>query len=280
MKLKPPDDIGVLCNHTGLDRATYRVFTGPKQPAARLIQDAPRPETSRRAAPHAGLERAFGNIAVKDAAPARMQLFSSSGGAGATTVAASVARAFSLSGECVAVVDGCSLSAVPLYFGGRTLRGGQCTFLPAGESATGPVHLVARDEGAAGAEWWQRSLKRLEGEVNRILVDSPEHEAGGLTLLLVVPDLAAILRARHFAAHAAEPPFVLLNKFDPTVPLHVEVRTMLAAQFGERLLPFALRRSDEYSEALAEGVTVLEYAPRGMAAEDIRRLAGWLRNAR
>ncbi len=68
----------------------------------------------------------------------------------------------------------------------------------------------------------------------------------------------------------------LLNQFDASVPLHLDVRAMLQQQLGDRLIPFVLRRSSVVSEALAEGMTVIDYAPGSGAAEDYRALAGWL----
>ena len=62
----------------------------------------------------------------------------------------------------------------------------------------------------------------------------------------------------------------LLNQFDASVPLHLDVRATLQQQLGDRLLPFVLRRSSAVSEALAEGMTVIDYAPDSAAAEDYR----------
>ena len=70
----------------------------------------------------------------------------------------------------------------------------------------------------------------------------------------------------------------LLNQFDASSPLHLDVRAMLQQQLGDRLLPFVVRRSSAVSEALAEGMTVIDYAPDSEAAEDYRSLAGWLRS--
>jgi cellulose biosynthesis protein BcsQ len=44
------------------------------------------------------------------------------------------------------------------------------------------------------------------------------------------------------------------------------------------MLPFALRRSAAVSDALAEGMTVMDYAPNSSAAEDFSTLAAWLKN--
>jgi len=53
---------------------------------------------------------------------------------------------------------------------------------------------------------------------------------------------------------------------------------MLLQKYGERLLPFVIHRSPAVSEALAEGLTVLDYAPASEVASDILHFAGWVRS--
>ncbi len=71
----------------------------------------------------------------------------------------------------------------------------------------------------------------------------------------------------------------VLNQFDASLPLHLDVREVLRRQLGDRLLPFVIRRSPAVSEALAEGMTVVDYAPEAPVAEDYMNIAGWLRDA-
>jgi len=73
-------------------------------------------------------------------------------------------------------------------------------------------------------------------------------------------------------------PYYVLNQFDASLPLHLDVREVLREQLGERLLPFALRRAPAVSEALAEGMTVMDYAPNSTVAEDFGNLAGWVKS--
>jgi cellulose biosynthesis protein BcsQ len=73
-------------------------------------------------------------------------------------------------------------------------------------------------------------------------------------------------------------PYYVLNQFDPSLPLHLDVREVLREQLGDRLLPFALRRTPAVSEALAEGMTVMDYAPDSTVSEDFGSLAGWVKN--
>jgi cellulose biosynthesis protein BcsQ len=47
---------------------------------------------------------------------------------------------------------------------------------------------------------------------------------------------------------------------------------------GDRLLPFVIRRAPAVSEALAEGMTVVDYAPDAPVSEDYVHVATWLRN--
>ena len=72
-------------------------------------------------------------------------------------------------------------------------------------------------------------------------------------------------------------PYYLLNQFDASLPLHLDVREVLRRQLGDRLLPFVIRRAPSVSEALAEGMTVMDYAPDAPVAEDYMNLATWLR---
>jgi cellulose biosynthesis protein BcsQ len=73
-------------------------------------------------------------------------------------------------------------------------------------------------------------------------------------------------------------PFYLLNQFDASLPLHLDVREVLRQQLGDRLLPTVVRRSPAVSEALAEGMTVVDYAPNSPVTEDYLNIAAWLRN--
>jgi cellulose biosynthesis protein BcsQ len=73
-------------------------------------------------------------------------------------------------------------------------------------------------------------------------------------------------------------PFYILNQFDSSLPLHLDIREILREQLGDRLLPLALRRAPAVSEALAEGMTVMDYAPNSTIAEDFANLAGWVKS--
>jgi cellulose synthase operon protein YhjQ len=131
---------------------------------------------------------------------------------------------------------------------------------------------------------------------NRILVDvaTASRDVTSRLLLLrptvlvpLLPDMSSVASlgsVEAFLAGMASPdarmiePLYLLNQFDASLPLHLDMREMLQHRLGARLLPFVLRRSSAMSEALAEGMTVIDYAPGSPAAEDYWHLAGWLRS--
>ncbi len=72
-------------------------------------------------------------------------------------------------------------------------------------------------------------------------------------------------------------PYYLINQFDVSLPLHLDVREVLRRQLGDRLLPFVIHRAPEVSDALAEGMTVVDYAPESPVSGDYMNVATWLR---
>jgi cellulose biosynthesis protein BcsQ len=73
-------------------------------------------------------------------------------------------------------------------------------------------------------------------------------------------------------------PYYVLNQFDVSLPLHLDVREVLRRQLGDRLLRFVIRRSPAVSEALAEGMTVVDYEPDAPVSQDYMDVAAWLRS--
>jgi cellulose biosynthesis protein BcsQ len=145
-------------------------------------------------------------------------------------------------------------------------------------------------------DWLVPEVLRLSRTANRILIDLPT--ASGSTtrrilrlnptiLVPVAPDMNSVVSVgaiESFFRHNGNiggkqiMPYYVLNQFDYSLPLHLDVRELLREQIGDRLLPFALRRSPAVSEALAEGMTVIDYAPSAVLAEDYASLAGWVRS--
>jgi cellulose synthase operon protein YhjQ len=231
-----------------------------------------------------------------------LAVFSLAGGVGKTSLVATLGRALSARGERVLLVDTAAYGLLPFYFGARDQRPGQLrTFSPPGAAGDAPIQMVTVDPETFGPE--TAPQETLTGEiakysrgVSRVIVDLAT--ASGATtrrvlrmspvvLVPVIPDMSSVVSVssidaffQHNSAVTGSNvlPFYVLNQFDPSLPLHLDVREVLREQLGDRLLPFALRRAPAVSEALAEGMTVMDYAPNSTVAEDFGSLAGWVKN--
>jgi cellulose synthase operon protein YhjQ len=246
-------------------------------------------------------------VAVEAPAPVAarapvLAVFSLAGGVGKTSLVATLGRALSSRGERVLLVDTAAYGLLPFFFGARDQRPGMLrTFSPPGISGDAPIQLVTVDpetmgpENAAQETLTQEIAKASRG-VSRVIVDLAT--ASGATtrrvmrmaptiLVPVIPDMSSVVSVSSidaFFQRNTAPggkqmlPCYVLNQFDPSLPLHLDVREVLREQLGDRLLPFALRRTPAVSEALAEGMTVMDYAPNSTAAEDFGSLAGWVKS--
>jgi cellulose synthase operon protein YhjQ len=240
-------------------------------------------------------------LPVASHAPA-LAVFSLAGGVGKTSLVATLGRALSARGERVLLVDTAAFGLLPFFFGATDQRPGLLrTFLPPGVAGDAPVQMVTIDPDGVAQE--QSNQESLSGEIakfargsSRIIVDLATASGSTtrrilhmapLVLVPVVPDMNSVVSVssidaffEHNSAHNGRTtlPYYVLNQFDATLPLHLDVREVLREQLGERLLPFALRRTPAMSEALAEGMTVIDYAPGSTLAEDFVTLAGWLKS--
>ena len=228
-------------------------------------------------------------------------IFSLAGGVGKTSLTATLGRTLSSLGEKVLLADTTSHGLLPYYFGATGLRPGAVrTFSPPSGSTDAPIYLVSYDvDDRAGDRGAQNAL---EGELaqaasgtHRIVLDVNAN-AGWVVrrlarmnptvLVPVSPDMNSVISLqaveKYFAGAVDQDgrpilPFYILNQFDAALPLHLDVREVLREKLGARLLPFVIRRTPAVSEALAEGMTVVDYAPDAGVAEDFLNVANWVR---
>ena len=231
-----------------------------------------------------------------------MAVFSLAGGVGKTSLVATLGRALSARGERVLLVDTAAFGLLPFFFGARDQRPGMLrTFTSPDAVGDAPIQMLTIDPESLGPEAPNQDALSAEiarysrSGISRVIVDLAT--ASTLTtrrilsmaptvLVPVVPDMTSVVSVssidaffqRHSAAGSKALPHYVLNQFDPTLPLHLDVREVLREQLGDRLLPFAIRRAPAVSEALAEGMTVMDYAPDSPVAEDFASLAGWVKS--
>jgi len=230
-----------------------------------------------------------------------LAVFSLAGGVGKTSLVATLGRALASTGEKVLLTDTTSHGLLPFYFGASELKPGMMrTFSPPVGSTDAPIHLLSFDLMDKGGdleaqEWLAEELARDSQGMQRVLVDlSPSvpwvlrrlARMNSIVLVPMKPDMSSVISltvVEKFFADITDAsgkpvhPRYVLNGFDASQPLHLDVREVLRQQLGDRLLAFVIRRSPAVSEALAEGMTVMDYAPDTAVAHDVLNLASWLR---
>lgn len=250
--------------------------------------------------------RAAITVAREGRPPPVVAVFSLAGGVGKTCLVATLGRALSALGERVLLADTATDGLLAFYYGAREFKPGIVrtfsppSFLP-GAEGDAAIHVLSLEAGLYPGDGGEHDpllgeLVRDGRGVNRVLVDvaTANREVTRRLLVLrplilvpIIPDMSSVAilgSLEAFLAGASSPEagkteaLYLLNQFDASLPLHVDLREVLRQQLGDRLLPFVVRRSSAVSEALAEGMTVIDYAPGSAAAEDYWKVAEWLRS--
>ncbi len=236
-------------------------------------------------------------------------IVSPAGGAGGTSLSAMLARALAKGGERVLLVETAPGSLLPLYFGVGRMEPGELRAVAGREDESGALSilgldgslLVLPDATEMHRERMQKdsmeALLRTAQGFDRIVIDlAPGAEwmvrrlaaLRPMVLAPIAPEMNSVagLRAMEqiFAAITdsegrALLPFYVLNRFDAGLPLHLDIREVLRRELDGRLLPVAVRRSAAVGEALAEGTTVIDYAPHAPVARDYAEVARWLQEA-
>jgi cellulose synthase operon protein YhjQ len=248
-----------------------------------------------------GQEQAVAPVRQKETRTPVLAVFSLAGGVGKTSLVATVGRSLSSMGEKVLLTDTTSHGLLPFYFGASELRQGAVrTFSPPSGSTDAPIYLVSYDVNQtvtddAAQDLLAEEIVNNSRGTHRILLDLTPSTSwivrrmfrmNPTILVPLAPDMNSIISLQTVEKffHGINDgdgrplqPFYVLNQFDTSLPLHLDVREVLRRQLGERLLPFVIRRAPAVSEALAEGMTVVDYAPDAPVAEDYLNVATWLR---
>ena len=227
-------------------------------------------------------------------------VFSIAGGVGATSLVATLGRALSAAGEKVMLIDATSQALLPFYFGGKELRPGLIrNWSPPdgmGEAVSISLHDATRMNADDDAQ--ERLVQQIFSSgigTERMLVDlSPPctwllRRLAGLrpaVFVPLIPSMDSVIRLgsterlfRELSRGHAEPllPYYILNHFDPSQPLHLDVRAALRRRLGDRLLTITIHASPAVAEAVADGMTVVDYAPDAAVAQEYRDVAAWLK---
>lgn len=229
-----------------------------------------------------------------------LEVFSLAGGVGKTSLVATLGRALSARGERVLLVEATPFGFLPYFFGACDCRPGELrSFEPPASSMDAPIRLATVGSESLLAESAEQDslAAKIRGwaeGASRVIVDVATGSAAAVralsqmsptVLVPLVPDVSSVITAKEIDSYfrqrtdgqGADPEiYYMLNQFDVSLPLHLEVAKALAEGLGERLLPFVVERDPAVNEALADGMTIIDYAPGSPVSENYTRLAEWV----
>jgi len=195
------------------------------------------------------------------------------GGAGKSTVAATLATTLALAGRRVALLDTDPQRTLSHWHQARQ-----------DQSAAAALHFEAPSGWRIPA-----TLGRVAAENEVVVLDTPPHadtdsriamRAADLVLVPLQPspaDLWAMEATLEQAAAERRPVALLLNRVPPSGRLREEI----AAELARRKLPLlepTLGNRTAFATAFGQGLGVAEAAPRGTAAAEARALAQAIEN--
>lgn len=195
-------------------------------------------------------------------------IISQKGGAGKTTIALHLAAAAQDAGRIALIIDTDPQATASQWAAWRQDAPPEVIDSP-------PPRLAAKVEQARGqgAEF--------------IVIDTPPHadsaaraavEIADLVLIPCRPsafDLSAIQTTAKLVQLLRKPAFVVFTAGSPNAPRIYQEAGELVAGFGTPACPIQIPDRAAFRHASAEGRTVMEFEPRGKAADDIRGLYTW-----
>jgi MinD-like ATPase involved in chromosome partitioning or flagellar assembly len=213
-------------------------------------------------------------------------VFSPMGGAGASTLTASLGSILCQQGKGVLLVDTSPWQALAFHFGATETRPGRRTFSDPGFSDH-KVHILACDESARFPD--------LESFTATTRVDCVLFDLGGMsgesldvclrecaTLIVpLLPDPSAVRLAKaaklllgKLGNSAPRVQFVL-NQMDDSRDAK-EVQLLLDRFLGEDLFSLAINHQPDVRNAIANGVVLPFYAPEAQATSVCESIVQWL----
>ena len=272
-----PATAPLLTAEPNLEKRAAETIDAPEQTSGVALRNLLRKVSPVRTMPSPLNAAAFASacISVRGAA----------GGTGSTTVAATLARLLGKSRRRCAIFDGTQDLTLPIYFGHQRIgsdqlrfAGLQSLFQPS-VRILGPEHLLeASQDETANEGLIESRLRHLAGEYDHLILDHParfcEPTGAGVTILTAVPDVNSLAGASKLKDHfdtsgqAAET-ICVLNRFDHGMTLHREIFGWYKDHFEHVV---TISPSHLVPEALAEGTTVIDWAPQTSVCNEFMHL--------
>lgn len=100
-----------------------------------------------------------------------------------------------------------------------------------------------------------------------------------LNLVTMVPDSNSVLSIDKLMPSLLQSrgaSYFLMNRFDSSKVLHLDLWTLCKMKLSHRLLPFYLHEDQALPESVAAGMPLQEYAPHSQLVEDVQKLCNWI----
>lgn len=237
-----------------------------------------------------------------------LALMSTTGGAGRSSLAVAMAHHLSLLGRkvrlvqldpsnnlafelgmseahtrglCQAVLNGTALSGelLPNQRGFDALPFGQCTpdeefrFLELCQKKPGDlIDALAANMGTQDIQILD--LPRWPSGVYNAALQMTD-----LNLVVLSPDPLSVIALDTLLPKLLESrgaSYFLMNRFDSTKVLHLDLWTLCKTKLGHRLLPFYFHEDQALPESVAAGLPLADYAPHSQLLEDHQKLCNWI----
>jgi cellulose biosynthesis protein BcsQ len=226
-----------------------------------------------------------------DKTPPVLAVYSIAGGVGTTTLCANLGKALCSLGEQLLLVDASGRCLLPYYFGATDLRPGPRKFVAQGLHAPS-IQVIAADR--VTSQWLDGEVKPLMSSSQRTIFDlGPTCESllptilgmSKVVLVPLLPDLNSMFAIsrieRALGVQSGDPRtptvFYLFNRFNALSSNDQRAHDYVARLCGVRLLPIALRYSQELAETLQDGIPPAHPAPGPQLSHDYLELALWVR---
>src|SRR5450755_43294 len=218
-------------------------------------------------------------------AAASIAIHGAAGGVGTTTIAAALTRLLAKSGRRCAIFNEADDSILPLFFGAqrisedhRRFSGLHSLFVPRIRIFNREMFEPSKPSATDGSSFIERNFSDIAGEFDHVIFDHParfaESMGAGLTIYVAIPDLSSLVGTRKLkrsleTAGVPAKAVCVLNRFDSASALHQEVLGWYLESFQDVVI---IHNSPLVPEALAEGTTVMDWAPDANVSADFLKL--------
>lgn len=286
--------------------------SAPRVPVSTAVQDesdsravSVKPESGKAAKQSwRSLERVFSGeksdlILLPDEHTAlKVAFLSFAGGAGKTTLATALARLLSAHHRQVLIADCAICPTVLHYFGPKMQRLGPVHFFFPPEGTDGlPVGILRLGLSELQSLEFVNLVRQVESDEGIIFFDLPTVQTELSSEMLSyfdyivvpltptlhsvssLPIVRQLCEKAYISDYSSRVRYVL-NQFDSSRALHCEIRERLEQTLGQALLPTVVSYESRCEEALARGLTIVDYCPESAILKDLRSMAEWVESCR